>query len=702
MPVIEPTRRFIGAFCLCFTIAQAAMAVDSSGRNSHFWITLRPQAGTAAGASADLVLANGYRQVNLTSPELTCTQRQQGAKRVYEIVWKGNNLLGGPEAETLQFTLEVGANGAMGEAVQGVTVNGSDPAAVGLVLESHASKATPRKLNGKRPPKNYFEIRCSLVLRNPALTGEDPAHPFSDLRNGHDMGPTPYKPTTAEKLKAFPKFSWDTVPRCMLIRKSTAYTDKEIRSIAENFDLVVLEKANGAGKGSVMKGMLDTGARLKAVNPDIKVLFYWNSRIFFGHYGIDDAISKHKDEWIDAEFTIRDGLPTFVRDNPEFLKWWVGCAEKMIAHDAIDGTFVDKAGVPISMLDALYQATPVNKLVMNNNAEARQRIGYVDGTYREGWSGGGDPDVIAETIAIGRETGLNQKMQILRMPVKGASSKQDVEDRVDQGLAIYLLYAEPYAYFYWQATVDAKKGKQWEWDTSYLDQCKRPLGKPLGPYVRDNRVFTRSFEHCDVFLRLAQGPGSGRAARVLWKNNVGAPPLAGSGKSLTNDTYTLQGSGEIAGKSDRFYFLSDAFYGDGRVMASVDSLKGGSKEAKAGVMFRESLTGDSKMVAMLRDAAGRVHLLYRPETGAGLISAAVVPAADSRFVMLTRTGASFVGSTSSDGKNWTEVKQLTVKMGGKIEAGMAVASHNNAALAAATFSGFEKKETSQKESDDLE
>ena len=41
---------------VCMLIAGYAQAVDQSGRNSHFWITLKPQAGTASGSNADLVL----------------------------------------------------------------------------------------------------------------------------------------------------------------------------------------------------------------------------------------------------------------------------------------------------------------------------------------------------------------------------------------------------------------------------------------------------------------------------------------------------------------------------------------------------------------------------------------------------------------------------------------------------------------------
>ncbi|MDQ8196263.1 putative glycoside hydrolase [Coraliomargarita sp. SDUM461004] len=688
-------KKLLCFFCWFFTSVSFVSAVDSSGRNSHFWVTVRPDAGSGTGGETELTLTNGYRSETLASSLLSCQRDDEGSARVYQITWQGNHLIDGPEADQLQFTI-VMAPESSEPRLRSIFVNGSTPDAVGLVLESSFSKVIPRKLNGRRPPKGYFEIQGSIVLRDLSQQLEDPEHPFSDLHSGHTMGAPRYGLTSAEKLKHFPKFSWDHVPRGMLIRKSQTYSDQEVRAIAENYDLVVLEKANGAGFASVSAGMKDTAARLKVINPDIKVLFYWNSRIFFGHYGIDDTITRHRDEWIDPDFVIRGRLPTYVRDNPDFLKWWVGCAEKMISDPSIDGTFVDKAGVPIYMLDALYRATPLDKLVMNNNSSVRERIGYVDGTYREDWMGGGDPDTIAETIAIARETGQHKKMQILRMPVKGVANPRELEDSLDSRLAIYLIYVEEYAYFYLQATVDATQ-PMWQWEASYADQLQRPLGKPLGPYMRDNHVYVRSFEHCDVYLNL----NSGADTRILWKNDIGSPSHAGSGLSSTIDTYKLEGSGFIGGAADQFFYLSDAHYGDGHVKASVDAFVSPGRDAKAGVMYRASLAADDKMVAVLRDPAGRMYMVYRSSKGANVIGLGSVDAPQKRFAMLVRKGDRFLGYCSSDEINWTPIGEVDLPMEEKIEMGMAIASHDDA-LAEVRISGFVRIETSNTRKHDLD
>jgi len=83
--------------------------VNSSGRTSYFWLTLKSQAGTTSGVDTDLILTNGYRSVNLSSADLSCTRKKNGASYIYHIKWTGNNLMGGKEAETLAFNIVVDA-----------------------------------------------------------------------------------------------------------------------------------------------------------------------------------------------------------------------------------------------------------------------------------------------------------------------------------------------------------------------------------------------------------------------------------------------------------------------------------------------------------------------------------------------------------------------------------------------------------------
>ena len=132
-----------------------------------------------------------------------------------------------------QFNAVVDFNGAV-YAMENVTVGGAKLSAHGLVLQDTDSHFSDESL------------RLNFIVRNPALTVEDPDNAFADLPDGHTYGPTPYKPTTQAKLdNAFPKFSWDRVPRTMLIRKPSPFTAEQYKRVANRYDLVVLEKANG-------------------------------------------------------------------------------------------------------------------------------------------------------------------------------------------------------------------------------------------------------------------------------------------------------------------------------------------------------------------------------------------------------------------------------------------------------------------------
>ncbi|WP_372809104.1 putative glycoside hydrolase, partial [Pontiella sp.] len=795
-------------------VALYGEASNNSGRNSHFWVTLKPQAGTESGASTDLVLANGYRSVNLSSPELSCTRVDNGSNWVYRITWTGNNLIGGDEAETLQFSVVVDAfnnadylyvvNNATvsslgaassptdinnnwgvggdydidaGQSIrmtqQDFTVDGVGLATGGLVLENQFTNMKVLETNGgyahkiifgegtnlatasfQQPSETYgiggdafsvtgagsntgarqwaiSEVNFSFVVRNPALTVEDPEYPLADIVQV--ASPTPYEPTTPEKLaQAFPRFSWNRIPRTMLIRNgSSSFTDDEARRVANRYDFVVLEKANGN-----IQGYYEKASELKSHNPDLKVVFYWNSRIFYGSFGIDAAIYEPDNwaAWIDPTYTIRD-WPTYERSNPDFVDWWVGCCHKIMGlvegyatdgvtpfqdfenweHGSpIDGYFIDKTGVPTSMLHPLYEGSADWNFCMNNNGDNRSRIAYLDGTYREGYTSGGSPSAIATAIAMAQESGKNQKLTMLRNPSDSSNNRREMEDAVDATLGYYLAYAEKYAYFYHQKTVDASNA-DWQWITDYYDQFNRPLGAPLGDAIKDNFIYSRSFERCDLYLDLETDSG-GKLSRIMWKNDVGSPALAGSGASATDNTYTLRGGGNLSGTADHFFFLSDLHYGNGAVAACVDSLENTHAEARAGVMFRERnepettyanwaedytaaysngtiLVAGARMVAVVRDPAGQMQMVYRAATDGSLQTAGTLDPAHGPYAKLVRRGDLFVGQCSPDGQSWTNIAQVTLPMAEKVEMGMAVSSGDAAALAEASFSAFSRTET---------
>jgi hypothetical protein len=257
--------------------------------------------------------------------------------------------------------------------------------------------------------------------------------------------------------------------------------------------------------------------------------------------------------------------------------------------------------------------------------------------------------------------------------------------------------------------------------TDWVDQGLRPLGAPYSQAIWDGNVITRSFERCDLFYDLKSASGK-EVHHILWKNNVGNPALDGDGRSSSDYTYTLKGSGNISGTGDNFFFLSDLHYGNGKLEAKLDELENTHANARAGIMFRERIepvenplddyaddhyvedyvaaykngtiiVSEARTVAVLRDPSGQMHMVYRSMKGGKLLSAGKVTSTQGPYATLTRIGDTFTGYASSDGKTWTKIAQVTLSLSERVEMGMAVCSGDPAALAKATFSEFSRDES---------
>lgn len=172
---------------------------------------------------------------------------------------------------------------------------------------------------------------------------------------------------------------------------------------------------------------------------------------------------------------------------------------------------------------------------------------------------------------------------------------------------------------------------------------------------------------------------------TLAQADVGTVGLAGSYEE-NSGTITVRGSGaDIWDTADGFHFVYQSLTGDGAIQAQVSSLANTDSWAKAGVMMRDALGANSPNTATLVTAANGVYVQNRATAGASTTNTAgpwgtVAP----YWVRLVRTGNTIVGSGSSDGVTWTTIATHSVSSA-TIQVGLAVTSHNNAALTTATF-----------------
>lgn len=153
--------------------------------------------------------------------------------------------------------------------------------------------------------------------------------------------------TLASGDSTSPYFSWDTVPIYIHFGKSSGpLSDTELRFVAQSSDFVCLEKGHGRGRsGSTEKGIALDAKRLKALNPRMKVLFYWNTFLNYPLYDACQTVANHP-EWIfrdkkDQPIYKTGTLEQYNLLDPEFRQWWATIAGKAVTEYGCDGIFMD-------------------------------------------------------------------------------------------------------------------------------------------------------------------------------------------------------------------------------------------------------------------------------------------------------------------------------------------------------------------------
>ena len=168
------------------------------------------------------------------------------------------------------------------------------------------------------------------------------------------------------------------------------------------------------------------------------------------------------------------------------------------------------------------------------------------------------------------------------------------------------------------------------------------------------------------------------------QQDVGAVGLAGSG-SDANGVFTVEGSGaDVWNAADAFHFVSQAISGDGEIVAHVASVENTQAWAKVGVMIRETTAANSTYAFMLVTPGSGIAFQRRLTTGANAVGTTVSGSAPA-WVRVKRAGNVFTGYRSTDGVTWIQVGTATIAMGANALIGLAVSSHNNAALCTGTF-----------------
>ena len=195
----------------------------------------------------------------------------------------------------------------------------------------------------------------------------------------------------------------------------------------------------------------------------------------------------------------------------------------------------------------------------------------------------------------------------------------------------------------------------------------------------------------DMDLLLAKVPGPWRS------EDVGSPAKAGLAVyHEPTGRFVLDGAGkDIAYADDQFQFVHQQVEGDFTAMVRLWSMENTEEWAKAGLMAREALVGDS---ALAMSVATPEHgLRFQWNDGSGSESATQMTTDlnapqngdQPTWLILRRVGDTFTGYYAADDGGqpglWLGEASQTVAMSAAVELGMAVSSHDTAHRATAIF-----------------
>lgn len=208
---------------------------------------------------------------------------------------------------------------------------------------------------------------------------------------------------------------------------------------------------------------------------------------------------------------------------------------------------------------------------------------------------------------------------------------------------------------------------------------------------RDGRfiAFTSNWEasgRTDLFIARIE-PAPPLLASPWTSQDIGSVGLTGSAHG-DGSNFTVTGSGtDIWSGSDSFRFTYVPLNGDGQIVARLTDIQNVNAATKAGVMIREAVPAADARHAMLDiTVAGGMEFIYRTAPAGESFWAGGSYLTAPYWLKMVRSGNVFRSYVSPDGISWTQVGQdVTINMSSNVYVGLAVTSHDNAALCTATF-----------------
>ena len=170
--------------------------------------------------------------------------------------------------------------------------------------------------------------------------------------------------------------------------------------------------------------------------------------------------------------------------------------------------------------------------------------------------------------------------------------------------------------------------------------------------------------------------------------DVGSTGMTG-GVAVSSGTWTVAGSGaNIWGTSDEFRFAYRQITGDVDFSVRLDSLDDAQDWSKAGLMIRETLSGNSRNAFLTLIPDSGVFMQSRSTQGGGTARLTGRAGDAPVWLRLIRRGNQFTGYLSSNGTSWTTAGTVTNNMAAAAYVGLAVTSRADSAITTARFTNL--------------
>ena len=171
---------------------------------------------------------------------------------------------------------------------------------------------------------------------------------------------------------------------------------------------------------------------------------------------------------------------------------------------------------------------------------------------------------------------------------------------------------------------------------------------------------------------------------------IGNPQPAGSITPVAGGYDIRAGGNGIGGTADQLQFSYQPRAGDFDVKIRVAALSLSDPWAEAGLIARESETGDSRFAAVLATPSIS-GTFFKARTSAGQASsiAGSFPVNyPETWLRLQRAGNNFVGYASFDGQNWVRLGSSVIALPSNVLLGFGASSRNTAQTTTASFRDF--------------